>query len=467
MDFTSLGFCLFLAVSLCVYHSMKTPKARLIALALANAAFFLLSGVYFAVYCGAVLIAAYAMGIAVGGMQKNRSTTGWLAAASLLLVLGVFKYLNFVLGWFGVPPVGIVAPLGISFYTLACAGYLVEVGKGEAAEKDPLRFFLFAGSFYTVTSGPIPRYEQLALYKELPAFDEARFNRGITRLMWGMAQKLVVANSLGVSVDYFFGRISDEAPVRLLCAAVFYSLQLYFDFAGYSDIVLGAAAMFGIALPENFVRPYLAADIQDFWRRWHISLSTWLQKYVYIPLGGSRKGTLRTYINLILVFLVSGLWHGAAWSFVFWGLLHGIASAAHRAVKPLWAKLGVAGLTEKSRIARVGASLGLFVFVTAAWVFFRAPSLSLGVDFFWRLRALGEVPTYLLHTLELPAGRMWPTYIGAALIFLRDILAENGHDPLEAVQKHPLLRSALCAALYAAVAFFSVTGTSSFLYHAF
>ena len=467
MDFTSLSFCLFLAVSLCVYHSVKTQKARLIALALANAAFFALSGVRFAVCCTAVLAASYGMGLLVEKAQKNRARMGWVAAAAVLAVLGVFKYLDFALSWFGAAPTGLVAPLGISFYTLACAGYLVEVGKGEAAEKDPLSFFLIAGSFYTVTSGPIPRYEQLQLYKALPAFDEPLFNRGMTRLMWGMFQKLVVANSLGVSVNHYFANIPTEAPVRLLCAAVFYSLQLYFDFAGYSDIVLGAAAMFGLQLPENFVRPYLAVDIQDFWRRWHISLSTWLQKYVYIPLGGSRKGTLRTYINLIIVFLVSGLWHGAAWNFVFWGLLHGIASAAHRIIKPLWAKLGTAGLTQRNALAKNAARFGVFLFTTVAWIFFRAPSLSLSVDYLWRLGSLGEVPFYLLSSLNIPAGKLWSTYIGAALILLRDLLAEKGHDPLEAVQSKPPLRTALNMALYAAIAFFGVFGVSSFLYHAF
>ena len=153
MDFTSLSFCLFLAVSLCVYHSVKTQKARLIALALANAAFFLLSGVRFAACCAAVLAASYGMGLLVEKAQKNRARMGWVAAAAVLAVLGVFKYLDFALSWFGAAPTGLVAPLGISFYTLACAGYLVEVGKGEAAEKDPLSFFLFAGSFYTVISG--------------------------------------------------------------------------------------------------------------------------------------------------------------------------------------------------------------------------------------------------------------------------------------------------------------------------
>ena len=307
----------------------------------------------------------------------------------------------------------------------------------------------------------------LMVFGQAGPFDEPLFNRGMTRLMWGMFQKLVVANSLGVSVNYYFANIQTEAPVRLLCAAVFYSLQLYFDFAGYSDIVLGAAAMFGLQLPENFVRPYLAVDIQDFWRRWHISLSTWLQKYVYIPLGGSRKGVLRTYINLILVFLVSGLWHGAAWNFVFWGLLHGIASAAHRIVKPLWAKLGAAGLTQRNALAKNAARFGVFLFTTVAWIFFRAPSLSLSVDYLWRLGSLGEVPFYLLSTLNIPAGKLWSTYIGAALILLRDLLAENGHDPLEAVQSKPLLRTALNMALYAAIAFFGVFGVSSFLYHAF
>ena len=467
MDFTSVSFVLFLALSLCVYHTVKSAKARLWSLAGANAAFFVLCGVRFAVCCLLVLAASYGLGLAVGRAKANRARKGWFAAGAVLAVLAVFKYLDFALSWFGAPATGIVAPLGISFYTLACAGYLVEVGKGEAAEKDPLSFFLFAGSFYTVTSGPIPRYEQLQLYKELPCFDEPLFNRGMNRLMWGMFQKLVVANSLGVSVSYYFANIQTEAPVRLLCAAVFYSLQLYFDFAGYSDIVLGAAAMFGLQLPENFVRPYLAVDIQDFWRRWHMSLSTWLQKYVYIPLGGSRKGTLRTYINLILVFLVSGLWHGAAWNFVFWGLLHGIASAAHRIIKPLWAKLGVDSLTKRNVFARNAARLGLFVFTTVAWIFFRAPSLSLSIDYLWRLRSLGEVPFYLLSSLNIPDGKLYSTYIGAALILLRDLLAENGHDPLEAVQQKPLLRTALNMALYAAIAFFGVFGVSSFLYHAF
>lgn len=250
------------------------------------------------------------------------------AAAGNLAVLFVFKYLGFLcenLGLLGlpVPEVDISLPVGISFYTFQALSYVIDVYRGRSpAQKNILDVGLYIAFFPQLIAGPIVRYETVA--REIHHRREcwADFSGGVPRFIAGLGKKAILANTLAIAADAAFRSESLSAPMAWL-GAVSYALQIYFDFSGYSDMAIGMGRMFGFHFLENFDKPYRASSVTDFWRRWHISLSSWFRDYLYIPLGGNRKGRLRTELNKCLVFFCTGLWHGASWNFVLWGLWHG------------------------------------------------------------------------------------------------------------------------------------------------
>ena len=264
----------------------------------------------------------------------------------------------------------IVLPIGISFYIFSALSYLIDVYRGDyPAEKNILYFALYIAFFPKLTAGPIVRGKDFfPQVKEYRGIQWDAFKAGIQIFVFGLFKKIVLSDHLGVFVDDVF-----HAPVAfntgtVILAAVSYSLQIYFDFSGYSDMAIGVSKILGFDFKPNFNLPYISQNVSEFWKRWHISLSSWFQDYLYIPLGGSRKGTARTYINLMLVMLISGLWHGAGWTFVAWGALHGIASCVNRAFGK---KLKALGPWVNGVIT--------FIFVTLFWVVFRADSFSTAV----------------------------------------------------------------------------------------
>lgn len=287
-------------------------------------------------------------------------------------VLGYFKYANFLvnnLNYFLSRDIGllqIALPVAISFFTFVQIAYLVDIYRGETRPKGPLDYLLFVSFFPYLLSGPIVRHNELIGQYDDPALktpDYRNMAGGIFLFSLGLFKKLVIADTLAVWANFGFDTASSLTLLEGWVTSLSYTLQLYFDFSGYTDMALGAALLFNIKLPINFNSPYKAVSIQDFWRRWHISLSRFLRDYIYIPLGGSRAGDFKLYRNLLLTFLIGGLWHGAAWTFVFWGFLHGMALVIQRA----WRKLNL-------RLPGVLAWLITFNFVNLAWVFFRAHS---------------------------------------------------------------------------------------------
>lgn len=290
----------------------------------------------------------------------------------LLAFLGYFKYTNFFIGnvakLLGVEYDGlrIILPLGISFFTFSALSYIFDVLKGRCrAETNLLDFSLYMVFFPKIMAGPIVRWTdfkpQIEAYRGLKL---DAFHDGIQIFVFGLFKKIVLADHLGVFVDDVFFAPTAYDTGTVILAAVSYSMQIYFDFSGYSDMAAGIAKVFGFDFKANFNLPYIAAGFSDFWRRWHISLSEWFRDYVYFPLGGSRKGEKRTYLNLLLVMLASGIWHGAGWTFLLWGLLHGIASCLERLVK----RKGI-------QIHAALETVSTFVFVTLLWTVFRAESI--------------------------------------------------------------------------------------------
>lgn len=310
----------------------------------------------------------------------------WVFGLLTLTPLLVFKYYNFLNEsiWALLYSVGLrytlhglnwAIPVGLSFYTFQALGYLFDVYYGKTkAEKSLIDYTLFVCFFPQIFSGPISKADELLpQIKKGRYFDYSQAVQGLKFLLWGMFLKLVLADRLGLYVDKVVADYNMYRSGTCVLAALFYSLQIYGDFAGYSLMAVGVAKTLGFDLVNNFRRPYFSVSVTDFWRRWHISLSRWLKDYVYIPLGGSRCSKLRNYWNIFVTFLVSGIWHGANWTFIVWGMIHGGVQIFEKAL----------GLNKKQSVGFLkGLRIALtFILVTIAWVFFRMPSLEDAVGF--------------------------------------------------------------------------------------
>lgn len=275
-----------------------------------------------------------------------------------------------------------IVPLGISFYTLQMVSYLVDIYKGRIqAQANPLKYALFVMFFPHIIQGPIPRYGDLAgqLYKG-NLFDERGFSRGFQMILWGFFLKFMIADKSAVVVNEIFAHPYQYTGEYVLVAGVLYSIELYTDFMACTEICRGVARLFGVHLPDNFMRPYLSVSVKDFWRRWHISLSSWLRDYIYIPLGGSRKGKQLKYINLIVTFAVSGIWHGAGYKYLFWGLLHAFYQIMGNLTVGIQNKIySFLRLQDQSYLRKILQRVGVFFWVMLAWVIFRADSLTIGI----------------------------------------------------------------------------------------
>ena len=312
----------------------------------------------------------------------KRKRLVWLFALLGLLPLLVFKYYNFLndsltsglaaVGLkFSMPGLNWAVPVGISFFTFQAVGYMLDVYHGRVkAEKNLLDYVLFVSFFPQVASGPISTAEDLMpQIKATHKFDYEQGKQGLKYLLWGMFIKLVIADRLGLFVDTVYANYVHYSGSTCFIASVFYTLQIYCDFAGYSLMAIGIARTLGFNLIDNFRRPYLAVSITDFWKRWHISLTRWLTRQVYIPLGGSRCSKLRTYWNIFVTFLVSGIWHGANWTFIFWGIMHGVLQIIEKA-------LGWQKYEGNNWAVRIGRIVITFLLVNIAWVFFRMPNIN-------------------------------------------------------------------------------------------
>ncbi len=350
----------------------------------------------------------------------------WALALSIitnLSLLGFFKYFNFGMDSWNAVMSGmgfdgasyenflrITLPLGISFYTFQSMSYSIDVYRGEArAIRNPLDFACYVALFPQLVAGPIIRFQEVAEQLRERTHTVDKFARGITFLMLGLTKKVLLADPCGKIADECFGAAGLYA-IDAWAGIIGYAFQIYFDFSAYSDMAIGLGLMFGFIFPKNFDSPYHARSITEFWQRWHISLSTWLRDYLYIPLGGNRKGDGRTYVNLAMVMLLGGLWHGSSWNFVIWGAIHGTMLAAERM------------MGKNSFYARLPKPLSIgitFLVVCVAWVFFRAATLGDATTYLAAMFGMGVDTTaaglvsglaftpYHLATLVLTAVIVW------------------------------------------------------------
>ncbi len=337
MEFHSVHFLIFFPVVLAVYLGLRgTAIARQVFLLAASYYFYMSWSVAY----GLLMLAMTGLDFVVAGRihaaVDQRGKRAWLllSLSSNLGMLFLFKYYNFFADNIGsLPQHSLILPLGISFFTFEALSYTIDVYRGAIVPtRSFLRFCLFISFFPRMVAGPIIRASHFLPQLEGRArFDDARAEEGLGRMILGLFKKLCIADVLGVTlVDPVFANPGGYGTATLLLAMYGYAFQIYYDFSGYSDVAIGAARMLGFDLPINFNRPYNATSIRDFWRRWHISLSTWLRDYLYVPLGGGRGSTWKTARNLAIVMLLGGLWHGAAWTFVVWGAAHGLLLACGR-----------------------------------------------------------------------------------------------------------------------------------------
>lgn len=388
-----------------------------------------------------------------GGPNEERYKKYCVAGSMLsnLLILAIFKYANFaidsismILGRFGITTIAyrldILLPVGISFYTFQALSYTMDVYRGEIrAEKNFLRYALFVSFFPQLVAGPIERsgnlLTQMKNVEKINVWNFERIRDGLLLMFWGLFQKLVIADRASILVNQVYNDYTKYGFMELATATVLFAFQIYCDFGGYSNIARGAAKVMGFSLMQNFRQPYLAVSIKDFWRRWHVSLTSWFTDYLYIPLGGNRKGTLRKYFNIFVVFAVSGLWHGASWNYVVWGMLH----AAYQIIGDMRFHL-LSGLPWKqnqdSFSYKLRKIIGNFILVDFAWIFFAAN------NFTHALEIIKQMTSCLFTTKLMKLGLdidNWAILIAAVMILtIVDILHEKKRSLFEMIDRQEL-----------------------------
>ena len=334
-------------------------------------------------------LCSYASGILIE-RQERRLIQRWICAANItlnLLVLCIFKYFNFfsenfvsLFETFGIKldwvTLDILLPVGISFYTFQALSYTIDIYQHKMKPThDMVAFFAFISFFPQLVAGPIERATNLLpQFLKVRTFDYGQAVDGMQQILYGLFKKMVIADNCSRLVDIVFSNYQQLGSIQLFLGAVFFTFQIYCDFSGYSDMAIGCAKCMGYELPVNFNLPYISHNVSEFWKRWHISLSSWLMQYLYIPLGGNRKGRIRTYVNLMITMLLGGLWHGAEWSFVLWGGLHGLALCIHKGFRKL-AGYQKGQERKKNVLVDTLSILGTDIFVCICWIFFRAENV--------------------------------------------------------------------------------------------
>jgi len=504
MVFNSLAFLGFLIPILILYYVLPGDlRSRWVLMAsLAFYAFYNWKVVPLLVFY-ALAVHFFAVGIEkrTGAPSAERSARWFFAAGVILLLIPLLicKYTAFAFSIFGAEMKrSLVLPLGISYFTFKSISYLIDVRRAKVkAERDPVVTMAFVTFFPEILTGPIDRASNLMtqLKEKRPDLtgDDAR--RAVLYFLAGCAQKMILADRIGLYVDAVYGDLTASAGLPVIAAACGYSLQIYFDFAGCTLMALGVGKLLGFSLPENFRRPYLGVSVTDFWRRWHISLTSWLRDYIYIPLGGNRKGAARKYLNILIVFFVSGLWHGAGWTFIVWGLINGIlqviegltgsilkrtaAKTASHAENPT---IGVntqsepvigqpaVPVTQTEPVKWLKRAV-VFILMTCVWVFFRAESLTKAGQIFssMGLARAGEAFAPLIVEAGLKNADLALIVVMLVICLVLALRRERGADLCGWIIERPFaVRAAVFYMMIFAVILFGIYGTAynaaSFIY---
>lgn len=451
MGFTSLTFLCFFPIVFFLYLLMPC-KARVYWLLIASYGFCMSFGVKYALVLFASTMVTWLAGIAIE-KWREQAECRWITGGVILLHILLLCFFKF-------DKHNLLLPVGISFYTFQSIGYLADIYKGTArAEHHVVRFGLFQAFFPKLVQGPIERsdglLEQIRGLEEIKLFDLQRMREGLLLLLWGLFQKLMIADRIAIPVNAVYRQAGAFGGIEILIATFLYAFQIYCDFAGYTNMARGIARLCGFELLENFKRPYLSVSVREFWHRWHISLSSWLRDYVYIPLGGSRRGRLRKYGNIMLTFLVSGIWHGTGFHFLLWGGMHGAMQILER------------GWEKAPKVFRWFLT---FCFINVSWMVFRVNSLG---DLKGMLRIL--ITDFRLKDpvgMELGGFEWLLLVLGILLMIGKDILNEKGVSFQKILKESSWpIRLFVYTALVSGIVILGVYGgaydTSGFLYTQF
>jgi alginate O-acetyltransferase complex protein AlgI len=479
MLFNSLEFAVFFPIVVASFFLLP-QRWRVLWLLAASCVFYMaFIPIYIFILLATILIDYFA-GIYLERVEgRNRKRLLWMSILSTCLVLFVFKYFAFaivsfegfarLLGWHLSPhAVSIILPIGLSFHTFQSLSYVIEVYRGkQKAEKNFIVYATYVMFFPQLVAGPIERPQNLLhQFREFHDFNYENVTEGLKRMAWGFFKKLVVADRLALYVNDVYSAPRNYNGLQLTIATVFFAYQIYCDFSGYSDIAIGAARVLGFRLMENFATPYYSLSTSEFWRRWHISLSTWFKDYLYIPLGGNRVSERRHILNLLITFSLSGLWHGANWTYVIWGALNGFYLVMGYRTKTLRDRLfGTFGLTQDT-VLRKGIMLAsTFVLTCVAWIIFRARNMGDATYIFthlatgWDFHKL-STEQFLLRQFPAAAGSIFVLEVGQRLHSTIAVPRLLGRMPMVA-------RWALYASFVMTVLMFGVYKQMQFIYFQF
>ncbi|MBL0036636.1 MAG: MBOAT family protein [Flavobacteriales bacterium] len=480
MLFNSFAFCCVFFPLVTALYFVLPHRWRWLLLLLASCWFYMAFVPVYILILAFTILVDYAAGLLIERSQGPQRKA-WLIASIVanLGVLSVFKYWNFLnqnigelfraagLGY-GVPDLGILLPIGLSFHTFQSLSYTIEVYRGhQRAERRPGIFALYVMFYPQLVAGPIERPANLLRQLDIPMhWDRVRVVHGLKQMLWGFFKKLVIADRCAAVVDQVYGQVDHYEGLSLLLATYFFAIQIYCDFSGYADIALGAAKVMGFDLMVNFRTPYRSASISEFWSRWHISLSSWFRDYLYIPLGGNRVVRWRWYMNLLLVFLVSGLWHGANWTYVVWGGIHGFYLVMALVLASLWKGGGEAIAQRPSRLVHWFNVVLTFHLVLVAWVFFRAPDIGTAALLFERV---ATTPWHLADVLGLLKDMRTSEVDMTLLLAVLFLFIDPFMDAV--VKQERTLNGARSYAVFgtlaAAIVLFGFFGSTSFIYFQF
>ncbi|MBI5031423.1 MAG: MBOAT family protein [Chloroflexi bacterium] len=484
MLFNSFSFLIFFTILVVVYYIIP-HRFRWVLLVLASLYFYSTFNVGYVLLLLASALVAYAAGLGLGASQGIRKKAIFIVGVLVSLApLVVYKYVDFFADSLNAlvtsvgaseespfPKLGLLLPAGLSFFTFSCVSYLIDVYRGQIpAERNAGHLALYVCFFPKLLAGPIERATAFLPQLLRPVrLDPENITAGLQLIMWGLFKKVVIADRLALLVDATYKRPSFASPVDLVIATYFFAFQIYCDFSGYSDIAIGLARVLGINLMENFRRPYLASSVPEFWGkdRWHISLNRWFRDYMYFPMGGSRVSKLRSYFNLMAVFVVSGLWHGANWTFVIWGGLNAVYQIVTLATGGIRGKIGkILHLSPPGWLHSLVGGLVTFHLILIAWVFFRAASFDDAVTVFSRVAtALPNLPTMF-------AARPYSEDIILSVVFIALLLLVEVIDEQrtlwERLRASPVyVRWAFYYAVLACLIIFGKWGLAQFVYMQF
>lgn len=487
MSYLSLAFAGFVLLLTILYYIAQKKSLGWVVLLVGSIVFYCSFDLKYLVFLAFSAISTYWCALGLEKIKYKKSLTTicivanvgvwfWVKALSWTVAVcgNLLEWLGLHTDWSFYP---LFVPVGISYFTLQAIGYLVDVYRGKVCpEKNIAKYLLFITYFPAIVQGPISRYSQLMpqlLNTKTYSFENLR--KSLTLILFGLVKKMVVADRLAIFVNACFGSYQNLTGVILYLGAVGYAIQLYMDFSGCVDICRGVSSLFHVNLVNNFNRPYLATSIKDFWSRWHMSLSRWLKDYIYIPLGGNRKGTGRKYLNLFITFLVSGLWHGAGFSFFLWGALHAVYQIIGQLTDSLRKRLkNHIGIVPGSLSERIYQTVITFHLVTFAWIFFRSPSLA---DSFQYLQQMfSECNFYALTSPIFEMGvnqnQFLILFLHLCIFLVTDLCSKHQESLLDGlINQHIVIRWIVLYILVMDVFLFGVYGPgydmSGFLYGGF